>query len=215
MEDYCIHFLKCKSYKPRQARCFFLPSLSPVSTSSMCTTSLSTVTRACGMLWNSDSAACQTTVVARCWAWLRAQQSSVLAALRQLRVPASEWKMRMCLAAESASPSPHNPETMQVLSLSFSLSPITCLRLTLRLCPSPFKPRIQCSPHPYPYPPSLFCPWRSPGHPGGHGEPPAHATPLAQCLKGPTAQRGGAVGLPVVLQPSPIRSADSPAPASP
>lgn len=181
----------------------------------MCTTSLSTVTRVCGMLSSSGSAACQTTAVARFWGWPRAQQSSVLAALRQLHVPASEWKMRMCLAAESASPSPRGPEAMKVLTLSFSLSLITCLHLTLRPCPSPFKPRIQCSPHPYRYPPSLFCPWRSPGHPGGHGEQPVHATPLAQCLKGPTAPRGGAVGLPVVLQPSPIRSADSPVPASP
>lgn len=143
----------------------------------------------------------------------RARQSSVLAALRQLRVPASEWKMRMCLATESASPSPRGPEMMQVLSLSFSLGPITCF--SLRLCPRPVKTRIQCSPLPQPYPPSLFCPWRSPGHPGGHGEQHARATPQAQCLKGPTAPGGGAVGLPVVLQPSPIRSADSSVPASP
>lgn len=189
----------------RQARCLFLPSLSPVSTSSMCTTFLSTVTRACGMLWSSGSAACQTTVVARCWACPRAQQSSALAALRQLRVPASEWKMRMCVATESASPSPRGPEMMQVLNLCFSLSPITYLRH----CPRPIKTRIQCSLLPPPYPPSPSCRWRSPGHPEGHGEQPARATLQAQCLNGPTAPGGGAVGLPVVLQPSPIRSADS------
>lgn len=136
----------------------------------------------------------------------RALRCFASAALRQPHVPASEWKTRMSLATGSVFPSPHGPETTQVLSPSFSLSPFLCLELR----PSSVSPRIHCSPHHHQYPPSHFCPWRSPGHPGGHAERPAHAAPL----KGPTALGGGAVGLPVVFQPSPIRSAVSPVPAS-
>uniref|UniRef100_A0A671WUK1 Meiosis regulator and mRNA stability factor 1 n=1 Tax=Sparus aurata TaxID=8175 RepID=A0A671WUK1_SPAAU len=120
-------------------------------------------------------------------------------------------------SAEAASRARKRMENEDVcgrrISLSFSprfsLGLITCLRL----CPKRIKTRIQCSPLLPPYPPSLFCHWRSQGHPEGHGEQRAHATPQAQCLKGPTAPGGGAVGLRVVLQPSPIRSADSSVPS--
>lgn len=179
----------------------------------MCTTSLSTVTRACATLWSSGSAACPTTVVARCWVCPRVQQSSALVASRQLHVLASEWKMRMCSAAESASPSPRGPETRGVLSLSSSLGPISCL--SPRFCPKPIKTRTYSLPPPQQCPPALFCPWRNQGHPGDRDEQPAPTTPQAQCLNGPTAPGGGAVGLQVVPQQSPIRSADSVSACSP
>lgn len=115
------------SGKTNQTGALSSSPFSPVSTSSMCATSLSTVTRACWMLWSTGSAACQTTVVGRYWVFHRAQQSYDSAAQRQPHVPAREWKMKMCMATESVFPPPLGPETMQVPSLSFNLGVGTCL----------------------------------------------------------------------------------------